>query len=204
MAVTAITGDIGSGKSTASHILCELLGCGCLDADVLAKSLWLRPDVKARAVERWGAGVLGPDGGLVLPAVAGHIFSSQEEHEFCCRLIHPLVMAELWERVQELGDVVVEVPLLPEAGRPEWVDAAVYVTAPFEVRVQRCSVRGWDSQELVKRERFLMPQSQRMAVCDVVVHNDGDMDSLRRQMEDALGPRAQRYITKIQTYINDN
>ena len=184
MAVTAITGDIGSGKSTAAHILAELKGCLCLDADVLAKAMWLRPDVKARAVERWGDGVLGLDGELVLPAVAEKVFSSREEHSFCGRLIHPLVMEELKAKVQGLRDVVVEIPLLPEAGRQGWIDRAVYITAKFYARAERCRVRGWDAQELRRRESFLLPQAGRTAVCDVIIRNDGSIDELQRQLEE--------------------
>ena len=184
MAVTAVTGEIGSGKSTVSHILADMKGCECLDADVLAKALWLRPDVKARAVERWGDSVLGPDGELVLSAVAEKVFSSAKEHSFCNRLIHPLVMYELKVRVQGMHDAVVEIPLLPEAGRQSWIDRAFYVTAKFGTRAERCRVRGWNAQELLRRESFLLPQPERTAVCEVIIRNDGSIEELQRQLKE--------------------
>ena len=74
MTVRAITGDIGSGKSSAAHILAGLLGCECLDADVAAKTMWQREDVKARAVSRWGNEILDMSGNVIMPIIAGRIF----------------------------------------------------------------------------------------------------------------------------------
>ena len=183
MAVIAVTGDVGSGKSTAAKFLAEYHGCASIDADVLAKSLWERQDIKARAIERWGNGILNSTGKIIAAKIAEHIFSAKSEHDFCNALLHPAVMNELRERAG--GTSVLEIPLLPEAGRPEWIDRAVYVTADFAVRAERCRVRGWDSGELIRREKMLMPQSARMAVCDYVVYNDGNIDELQRQLEEA-------------------
>ena len=182
MAVTAITGDIGSGKSTAARILAGILGCESLDADGIAKSMWLREDVKACAVGRWGNDIIAPSGRIITSRIAEHIFSAKSESDFCNSIIHPLVMAELRERTRSLSRAVVEIPLLPEAGRPEWIDRAVYVTAKFEARAERCkSQRGWSIDELRRRESLLLPQSVRMSVCEFVLHNDGGIDELSRK-----------------------
>lgn len=183
MGVLAVTGDVGSGKSTAAHYLAEILGCECLDADSLAKSLWSRPDVQALAVRRWGNSILDSSGKILMPRLAERIFSAKSEHSFACSLIHPLVMNELRQRAQ--GNSVLEIPLLPEAGRPEWIDRAIYVTASFTVRAERCKVRGWNVDELKRRESFLLPQASRMAVCDYIVYNDGNIHQLQQQLEEA-------------------
>ena len=187
MAVTAITGDIGSGKSTAAKILAEMLGCERLDADSIAKTMWLRDDVKACAVERWGLGILDPSGEIIASRIAEHIFSAKSESDFCNGLIHPLVMAELQDRTQNLHDAVVEIPLLPEAGRPSWIDRAIYITAKFEARAERCkSQRGWSIEELMRRESLLLPQNLRMSVCECVVHNDLGIDELASKAAEML------------------
>ena len=198
MAVTAITGDIGSGKSTAARLLAGILGCECLDADGIAKSMWLREDVKALAVKRWGSEILDPSGKIILSRIAEHIFLSKSESDFCNDLIHPLVMAELQDRTKNLSDAVVEIPLLPEACRhevidgavypllpeacrPAWIDKTVYVTADFSLRAARCrSQRGWSVDELMKRESLLLPHRERIAVCEYVIHNDGEVSELER------------------------
>ncbi len=182
MAVMAVTGDIGAGKSTASGIFARLMGCDTVDADVVTSELWERGDVKSIAVSRWGSGILDTHGNIIRQEVAGHIFGDEEEHKFCNALIHPLVMARLQEITRTLDTAVLEIPLLPEAGRPEWVDDVVYVSADFSVRAERCRVsRGWSNDELLRREKFLLPHEARMAMCDYVIRNESSLQELERQ-----------------------
>ena len=187
MAVTAITGDIGSGKSTAAKLLAGILGCERLDADGIAKSMWLHDDVKAQAVSRWGSEILDSSGKIIASRIAEHIFSAKSESDFCNGLIHPLVMAELQEQTRNLSTAVLEIPLLPEAGRPEWIDRAVYVTADFSLRAARCiSQRGWNVEELRRRESLLLPQNVRMSVCEYVIHNDNNIYELERRLKEII------------------
>ena len=187
MAVTAITGDIGSGKSTAAGLLAGILGCERFDADTIAKSMWLRDDVKTLAVNRWGVGILDPSGKIVLSRIAEHIFSAKSENDFCNALIHPLVMAELQEMSRKLNCAVVEIPLLSEAGRPAWIDRAIYLTADFSLRAERCrSQRGWSVEELRRRESLLLPQKLRMSVCEHVILNDSNIHELQRKLEEII------------------
>ena len=180
----AVTGDIGAGKSTVSGIFARLMGCDTVDADVVTSELWGRDDVKSIAVSRWGSGILDADGNIIRQEIARHIFGDEEEHKFCNALIHPLVMARLRETLtaRDLDTAVLEIPLLPEAGRPEWVDTVVYVSADFNVRAERCRVsRGWSNDELLRREKFLLPHEARMAMCDYVIRNEGSLQELERQ-----------------------
>ena len=182
MAVTAVTGDIGAGKSTVSWILARLMHCDVIDADVVAKSMWLRDDVKDAVLPHWGRGILDASGKISVPEVSRRIFADKNEHDYCNSVIHPLVMRELRERTRLLDATVVEIPLLPEVGRPSWVDRVVYVTAGFEARAERCRAsRGWNDEELKRREKFLLPQNLRMSVSDYVIRNEGSLSELERQ-----------------------
>ena len=186
MAVTAVTGDIGSGKSTGAKILARLLGCTCLDADVIAKGCWELDGLKVQAVKRWGKGILDAEGRIIRAAIAERIFSAKSEHDFCNALIHPVVMAKLRELTRNV-DAVVEIPLLPETGRQGWISKAVYFCAPFEIREQRCRAqRGWSTDELRRRESFLLPQNVRMSVCDYVIRNDGSLEDLEQQLQSII------------------
>ncbi|MCR4818476.1 MAG: dephospho-CoA kinase [Fretibacterium sp.] len=186
-AVTAVgvTGDVGAGKSTVARLM-EKLGGVRLDADAVALALWERPDIRTAAVARWGADILDPSGAIDRRAVAGRIFSDPAEHRWCCGLLHPLVMAELKRRVDGLSAsqwAVVEIPLLFESGRPDWLDLVVFVTAPRDVRAERCRVqRGWDEAELRRREEFFLPSAERMARSDYVVNNAEDRAALEAEV----------------------
>ena len=186
-AVTAVgvTGDVGAGKSTVARLM-EAAGGVRLDADAVALSLWERPDIRMAAAARWGEGILDPSGGIDRRAVAGRIFSDPVEHRWCCDLLHPLVMTELERRVAGLSPIkwaVVEIPLLFESGRPDWLTSVVFVTAPWEVRAARCRAqRGWDEAELRRREGFFLPSEERMKLSDFVINNAGDLTELERRV----------------------
>ena len=182
MAVIAVTGEIGSGKSTVSSILAGLMHCNVIDADKIAAEVWTRPDVLRVFAERWGDGILDSHGHIIKPGIAEHIFTDTDENRFCNSIIHPLVMNEIHTFTAGNIDVVAEIPLLPETGRPEWIDRAVYVMAGFALRAERCrDSRGWSQDELMRREKFLLPQSERIRICDYVIRNEGSLSELKAQ-----------------------
>lgn len=181
MAVTAVTGDIGAGKSTVSAMLSRLIGCSLIDADKVAAEIWTHTDVKDSAVSRWGNGILDSHGEIVKAEISRRIFADDDEHRFCDSLIHPLVMEEIHRLTQGLTDAVAEIPLLPEAGRAEWIGRAVYVMADFGLRAERCRVRGWNDDELLRREKFLLPRDLRINVCDCIIRNEGSLSDLEGQ-----------------------
>ena len=179
--VIAVTGDVGAGKSTVSRLF-ESLGGFLIDADRVVAELWLRPEVIAAAVERWGTDIL--DGGRVVHArVAQRVFAgNRREYDWLTALLHPRVKEEIKRRLDLLRVdgkwAVVEIPLLFEAGVASWVTVKVFVTASREVRLARCRARGWDEAEMARRESFFMPSPERMALSDYVVRNDGDLNEL--------------------------
>lgn len=182
MAATAVTGDIGAGKSTVSRLLAEKLSCERLDADSLVSQIWARDDVKEFFTQRWGSKIFDESGNIVKSEVSSIIFANNEEYNFCSKFIHALVMSELKAESESHDRIVLEIPLLPEAGRPNWLNYVVYVTADFDTRLQRCMAqRGWDVHELSRREGFLLPQDKRIALSDYVIRNNGSPADLEQQ-----------------------
>lgn len=191
MAVTAVTGEIGSGKSTLSRILSRLMNCAVIDADKIAAEIWTRDDVKNIFVSRWGNEILDADGNIIKGEISRRIFTDDEEHKFCDSIIHPLVMDEIRTLTENI-DAVAEIPLLPEAGRPAWITRVIYTEADFSLRAERCRVsRGWSRKELLRREKFLLPKSERLAICDYVIRTEGSLSDLRAQ--------AVKFLQEIET-----
>ena len=184
MAVTAVTGAIGSGKSAFSEILAGLMNCTLIDADKISAEIWTRDDVKNIFVSRWGKKILDAQGNIIRGKIADKIFTDDEEYKFCNEIIHPLVMNEIRTLTENIC-AVAEIPLLPEAVRfcrEKWISRAVYVMADFDVRAERCRVsRGWNRDELLRREKFLLPERERISICDYVVRNEGSLYDLKLQ-----------------------
>ncbi|MDR1944409.1 MAG: dephospho-CoA kinase [Synergistaceae bacterium] len=173
----AITGDVGAGKSTLAGIWASL-GANVINADEIAKSQWSKPETLAAAVGRWGEGVV-KDGAADFSAIARRAFGDEEEYRFMNSLIHPGAKADIRRLSASLrGLVVQEIPLLFETGGGhDWADYIVYVAASGDVKASRNAGRGWDESEVSRRERFMMDSGEKKKKSDLVLCNNGDMES---------------------------
>jgi dephospho-CoA kinase len=83
--------------------------------------------------------------------------------------------------------MVVDAPLLFEAGIDRECDAVVFVDCPREERLARVkSTRGWDEDDLTRREAAQWPLERKRAACGHVIHNSRDRDDVERQVRAVL------------------
>jgi dephospho-CoA kinase len=181
MWVTAITGEIGAGKSTAAKIF-EEMGAQRIDADQIVKELWQNEGIISKAVERWGAQII--EGEKVnLKAIANIIYEDANENSFACELLHPKVMQIIEDKIKiSDGWIVVEIPLLFECGIPAWVNRTIFVTASQIIREQRCYSRGWDESEIRRRDSFFLSSEERIKKSDFLIINDCSHEELKSKL----------------------
>ena len=173
MLTVGLTGDVGAGKSTLSRVW-EEMGAAVIDADRVARDMWDLPDVQKKASERWGRDFFDGDQKSVFAKIAAKIFSEEQEYDFVSDLLHPATILAIEKFVKDAdGWVVVEIPLLFECGRPEWMDVVVFVSATPEMRAQRNASRGWDAAEIKRRESRLMAREEKIRMSDWVLENSG-------------------------------
>ena len=181
MFVTALTGDVGAGKSTMSRIWRDM-GANVVGADEVAKEQWMRPEVARIASDRWGDDIYRPDGRPNYAKIAERAFSNEAEHRFTNELIHPRTRVEITRRVNALrGWIVAEIPLFFEAGGHDWVDHIVFVTAARAARAARNAARNWDEREILRREKNLLSSGEKQKKSDLVLSNDGDLAAWGRR-----------------------
>lgn len=182
MLTVGLTGDVGAGKSTVAACW-KKQGATVVDTDEIVRELWKTDRLKRAALERFGERVL-KSGTLELDAqyLSTRVFSHREDYEWVCSLLHPLVFHEV-EAALKSGYVwfVIEIPLLFEAGRPDWIDLAVYVSAPEEERISRTERRGWGKGDLRAREKWLLPSERKAGMADILIQNRGGLEDLRRK-----------------------
>lgn len=192
----ALTGGIGSGKSSVSRLLADR-GAILIDADQISRDL-VRPGESALAevLARFGSRVLLSDGRLDRAALAALVFSDEENLADLNAIMHPRVAirsAELLERASSESVVVYEIPLLVENGAAEGWDTVVVVEAPREVRIQRLLTdRGMTREGVTARMAVQATDEERRAVADIVIDNTGD----QQMLSDAVD-RAWRRITSL-------
>lgn len=188
--VIGLAGAIGAGKSTVAGILAEA-GCLVSDADRLARDSLLEPEVLGELVAWWGPRVLDRSGRADRRAIAEIVFADPEARRRLEALVHPRVHAARAAAFEsapaDTPALVIDAPLLFEAGLAEVCDAIVFVDAPREVRIERVAARGWDAGELDRREAAQWPLDRKRASADHVVVNDADLASLRTKVIGTLG-----------------
>ena len=187
MLLVGLTGGIGSGKSTVTRML-EERGAVILDADVFAREA-VRGGSEGfrRVVERFGKGVVAPDGELDRPGLASIVFNDRAALGDLEAVIHPEVRRLIADGIQahlDTADVVVLVnPLLIEMGTHRDCDVVVVVSVSPETQVVRSVGRGRAEDDVRARIAAQLPLEERARQADVIIDNEGTLDDLERQVD---------------------
>ena len=185
MLVVALTGGIGAGKSTVAQNFAEL-GALVIDADQLARIAIERgSNGFAEVILRFGEDLI-LNGDIDRKKLAEVIFSDDKARRDLEAIIHPRVQAMFAEAVADLDhdDILIyEIPLLAETNAAEKFDYVITVEADLELRKERLLKRGLYISQIEKRMAAQASEESRTALADTVIRNDGDEDSLLRQVE---------------------
>jgi dephospho-CoA kinase len=186
--VAALTGGIGSGKSTVAELLARR-GAVLVDADVIAREV-VEPGTPALAalVERFGAGILAADGTLDRPALAAVAFADDESRAALDAITHPAINEEFTRRMRDAPDdavVICDVPLLVEStqARARGYEQVIVVEAPRDVRLQRLEARGVPRADAERRMAAQASDEERRKLATYVIDNGGDLAALEPQVD---------------------
>lgn len=180
-AVVGLVGGIGSGKTFVASLFAGH-GAAVIDADAIVKRLLVRRAVRAKIRAAWGRAVFRRDGRIDAAALAAVVFRDSKQLGRLNRILHPLVRRAIRAALRRVRArlVVLDAPLLLEAGIAGWCDRIVYVDAPRrarEARVRR--ERGWSAAELRRRERHQLPTARKRAAADALIRNSGPVRRTR-------------------------
>jgi dephospho-CoA kinase len=187
--VVGLTGGIGSGKSTVSSLLAAR-GAVVVDADAIVRELQAPGgEAYVAMVDRFGAGIVGPDGELDRPAIAALVFDDEAARLDLNKIVHPLVGREMASRMAAQAStdniVVLDIPLLAERGRGAYpVAGVIVVDCPIDVAVARLmEFRGFTEDDARARVAAQISREERRAIADVVIDNGGTLDQLEAQID---------------------
>lgn len=191
MLTVALTGNIGSGKSTVARLLAAR-GATIIDADVLARRA-VEPGTPALAAiaRRWGPPVLAPDGSLDRAALARIVFADPAERAALDAMVHPEVRRlrdEAMDAARARGArvVVSDIPLLFELNLERGFDLVLLVDAPEAIRLERLvQERGLEREQARRMVAAQQPADGKRARADIVIDNAGTMAALESRVADA-------------------
>jgi dephospho-CoA kinase len=181
-----LTGGIGSGKSSAAGLFQEL-GAGVVDTDQIAHELTGPGGAAIAAIRsQFGADYIAADGGLDRAGMRRLVFGNPAAKQKLESLLHPLIREQALAQIAEARQpyVLVAVPLLFETGAyRELVSRVLVVDCPEEMQIARTMQRSRLTADEVRAIMAAqLPRSERLARADDVLHNDDDMDALRRRV----------------------
>ncbi len=189
-----LTGNIGSGKSTAARLL-KAKGAEVIDADALAREATEDPEVLAAIAEQLGSELV-EGGKLDRAKVAARVFADPAARGVLNAIVHPWVrrrrdelLGELEARAEPPAVVVLDIPLLFEVGLERECDVVIVVTADLDARVARVQARSsLSANEIRARDASQLPLKSKAERADFVLDNSGSFEDLSRQV-DALWSR---------------
>jgi dephospho-CoA kinase len=189
-----LTGGIGSGKSTVSALLADR-GAVVIDYDLLAREVvQVGTPALAAIVERFGSGVLLPDGSLDRPALGAVVFGDDNARRDLEAITHPAIGELAWARDEAApADAIVvhDHPLLVETGLAQLMDMVVVVDVAEDVQVDRLvRLRGMADEDARARIAAQASRADRRSAADVVIDNSGTPEDLVESV-DALWERLQ-------------
>lgn len=190
--VIGLIGSIGAGKSTAAKFFGEF-GGRVIDADAIGHQALEQEAVKSALVQRWGNGILKPNGQANRRAIAAIVFDRPEERKFLETNIFPEISRRVQEQIAaaqhdpSVTYIVLDAAVLLEAGWGTMVDRIVYVDAPRPLRLSRVAARsGWSDVDLAEREVAQWPIERKKAMAESILVNDGSTDQLRAAVRQLL------------------
>lgn len=189
MLVVGLTGGIGAGKSTAAARFAER-GAEVIDVDAIGRDV-LAPGGRAErgVIDAFGPGITDDNGNIDRSKVAAEVFGRPDQLAALEAVSHPAINAELDIKLQGLADsgevkmVVLDMAVLTESrlGQLEsgrGYTRVVVVEAPGAVRLPRLLERGLTEEQARARMASQATDSQRRAIADHVIVNDGTPEEL--------------------------
>lgn len=191
MYLVGVTGGIGSGKSAVAARFLER-GAALIDADVVARQVVL-PGTKGwdDIVAHFGMGILDERGFVDRPKLGRIVFADPQQRRKLNSITHPRVAEEIAARLAALqrtdGLVILDVPLLVEAGIDRAYRAVVVVAAQPQTQLRRLiELRGMDPVEARQRIDAQAPLEDKLALATHVIWNEGSLDELRDRADEVF------------------
>lgn len=182
----ALTGGIGSGKSSASELFAAL-GIPVVDADAVSHALTAPggealPDIAAA----FGADLIDTAGVLDRAALRERVFADADARRRLEAILHPRIRARMLAEVGSATGpyVILAIPLLFETGQHALADRVLVVDLPEPMQIERVMARsGLSAAEVQRIIASQVPRAERLAGADDIIDNSGPPQALRPQVE---------------------
>lgn len=183
----AITGNIGSGKSTFADYL-NSKGYPVLNADNISKDILSSDqEVKSQIINEFGSDSFSDDK-VNKKFLAAKVFSNPEKLIKLNAILHPKVLSYIDSLIESKYKnnivVFVEAALIYEIGMENNFDYVVLITADYEIRLQRSiTANNFTEEEFKSRDNNQIPQDEKKKHADFIFSNNSTEEDLFKKAE---------------------
>ncbi len=187
--ILGLTGGIATGKSTVSRYFSDK-GYAVVDADVVARRV-VEPGTEglANIVAHFGTEIIQTDGTLNREKLGAMIFSDAEKRETLNNLLSAQIRRTIMADTETLVNanqplIVLDIPLLYEAGYETHCDAVMVVYTTEAVQLERLMARNnLTEEEALNRIASQEPIETKKDRADIVIDNNGPLNHTYEQVE---------------------
>ncbi len=191
--VLGLTGSIGMGKSTTAAIFAAE-GVPVWDADAVVHRLYAPGQAGALAIAALFPDAIAADGGVVRPRLRAILQADPTALDRLNAVVHPLVAKDRSKFLagKTASDIVVlDVPLLFEAGLAAACDAVAVVSASPKMQRERVLARGMSEADLALILSRQMPDAEKRTLADHIIPTT-DLETARAAVKTVLADIRQR------------
>ena len=185
MLIVALTGGIGSGKSTVGQMFAQL-GAIVIDSDQLARDVLERGSIGFNeVVAKFGDEIL-KNGEIDRQLLASIVFKDPKKRSELEQVTHPLIrkaFAEVVARSANNSIIINQIPLLVESNHDYKFDHVITISANESIRTQRLLKRGLTADQIRQRMQAQATDQMRESISDSVIVNESDEQNLLDQVE---------------------
>jgi dephospho-CoA kinase len=190
--VIGLTGGIASGKSTVSNMLKEM-NITVIDADIEARLAVEKGELAyQKIVAEFGDDIVLPNGDIDRQKLGSIIFHNAEKRQLLNSIVHPEVRKRMNDQVEAArtrGEqvIILDIPLLFESKLTYMVEKTILVYVDREIQLIRLMERNALSLEDAEaRIKSQMPLSEKVALSDAVINNNGSTTETKKQVIEVL------------------
>ena len=183
----AITGGIGSGKSTFANYVASK-GYAVINADDISKDiLSFDEKIKKKIIKEFGSDSY-KDGKLNKKFIASRVFSNPANLFKLNSILHPQVLQKIDTLIKikykDENIVFIEAALIYEADLEKMFNYVILVTADFNMRFKRCIESGkFTEDDFIKRDKNQIPQEEKEKRADFIFSNNGSEKDLIKKAD---------------------
>ena len=182
--VLAVTGPIHSGKSSVASFFASK-GCHLFNADEVAKKAYSDPNIGKKVILSFGEKSYRGEKPSI-PYLRKCVASSKENKTKINSIIHPYVFEQAERFISSFSEndsILLDVPLLLDAGMQALCDDILLVDSSLETRINRLEELGQDTSKMTKINSDY-PLSKTEKYATFVVENNGSFEELQEKLEE--------------------